>query len=345
MRILHALAGGAFGGAETFSTELILALANAGAEQLVLTRPHAARLARFDAGGVAYRTFGFGRIESALRGRARLRRLIAEYRPDVVQSWMSRAASIMPATDTPTLGWMGGYYDPKRFGACDHIVTCTEDIRRFVVEEKGRDGGRVHHINTFALLEDTPAVGRADFGLADRAVVLLSLSRLHEKKGIDVLLEALAGLDERYVLLIAGEGELRAEFEALSQRLGVADRVRFLGWRTDRRALLDLADICVLPSRYEPFGTVVVEAWQTRTPIIAARATGPANSIAHGIDGLLCGIDDAAGLRAQIEACQADPARRAAMIEAGLENVRRTYNEAAVAGKFLALYEGIVAGR
>jgi glycosyltransferase involved in cell wall biosynthesis len=238
---------------------------------------------------------------------------------------------------------MGGYYDPKRFGNCDHIVTCTEDIRRFVVEEKGRDADRVHHINTFALLEDDAAVGRADFDLPDDAVVLLSLSRLHEKKGIDVLLKALAGLDPRYVLLIAGEGELRAEFEALSERLGVAPRVRFLGWRTDRNALLDLADICVLPSRYEPFGTVVVEAWQTSTPIIAARAIGPANSITHGADGLLCDIDDVTGLRAQIDACQTDSARRDAMIEAGLENVRRTYNEAAVAAKFLALYEGILA--
>ena len=51
--------------------------------------------------------------------------------------------------------------------------------------------------------------------------------------------------------------------------------------------------------------------------------------------------DDATGLRAQIEACHADPTRRAAMTEAGAENIRRTYNEAAVAEKFLALYERI----
>lgn len=343
MKILHALAGGAFGGAETFSTELILALAKAGADQLVLTRPHPERLARFDAGGVPWRVFGFGRIEGALRGRRLIARLIAEYRPDVAQSWMSRAASMMPRTPVPTLGWMGGYYDPKRFTACDHIVTCTEDIRRFVLET-GWPAERVHYINTFALLEESAPVGRADFGLADDAVVLLSLSRLHEKKGLDVLLRALAGLDGRFALLIAGEGELRAELETLAARLGVAERVRFLGWRTDRKALLALADICVLPSRYEPFGTVVVEAWQTGTPIVAARATGPANSIRHGVDGLLCDIDDAAGLAAQIAACAADPALRAAMGEAGRENVLRTYNEAAVAEKFLALYERI-AGR
>ena len=340
MKILHALAGAAFGGAETFSTELILALARAGADQLVLTRPHPERLARFDAYDVPYRTFGFGRIEGALRGRRLIGRLIAESRPDVVQSWMSRAASMMPRTPVPTLGWMGGYYDPKRFAACDHIVTCTEDIRRFVLE-KGWPADRVHYINTFALLEESDPVDRADFGLPDDAVVLLALSRLHEKKGLDVLLKALAGLDARFALLIAGEGELRGELEALAAQLGVVGRVRFLGWRTDRKALLGLADICVLPSRYEPFGTVVVEAWQTGTPIVAARAVGPANSIRHGVDGLLCDIDDAEGLRAQIAACEADPARRAAMIAAGSENVRRTYNEAAVAGKFLALYERI----
>jgi len=337
MKILHALAGGALGGAETFSTELILALAKGGAEQFVLTRPHPERLSRFDAYGVPYRSFGFGRIECALRGRALLARLIADYRPDIVQSWMGRAASIVPETPVPTLGWMGGYYDLKRFGTCDHIVTCTEDIRRYVIGE-GWDAGRVHHINTFALLEDTAPVSRAEFGFAGDSVVLLALSRLHEKKGLDTLLEALVGLDTRFVLLIAGEGPLRRKLEGLAAQLGVASRVRFLGWRTDRKALLELADICVLPSRYEPFGTVVVEAWQTRTPIVAARAVGPAGSIRHGVDGLLCDVDDAAGLRRQIEACQADPALRARMIRAGIRNFESTYNESAVAAKFLTLY-------
>jgi len=67
--------------------------------------------------------------------------------------------------------------------------------------------------------------------------------------------------------------------------LGLESRVRFSGWRDDRAALLAAADICVFPSRYEPFGTVTVDAWAAKRPLIAAAAQGPKAYVTDGTDG------------------------------------------------------------
>ena len=126
--------------------------------------------------------------------------------------------------------------------------------------------------------------------------MLLTLSRLHEKKGLDILLAALAGLPAMH-RLDRRRRPAGGQTQGAGAELGVADRVRFLGWRTDRGALLRAADVCVLPSRWEPFGTVMLEAWAAGTPLVAAASQGPAALIEDGANGLLVPVDDRAGAR------------------------------------------------
>ena len=76
------------------------------------------------------------------------------------------------------------------------------------------------------------------------------------------------------------------------QELGLNNRVRFLGWRNDREALLSTADICVFPSRNDSFGAVILEAWATETPLVATKAPGPRAYVNHEENGLLVDIDD-----------------------------------------------------
>ena len=174
--------------------------------------------------------------------------------------------------------------------------------------------------------------------------MLLTLSRLHEKKGLDVFLAALARLPG-CIAWIAGDGPLEADLKALSVRLGVADRVRFLGWRTDRGALLAAADICVLPSRWEPFGTVMLEAWAAGTPLVAAASQGPAALIEDGSNGLLVPIDDAPALAAAIGRLIADPALEARLIERGRADYHKDFTQEAVTRRMIALYTEIIAER
>ena len=94
---------------------------------------------------------------------------------------------------------------------------------------------RAHYVPTFPTIEHGPAVDRAALATPAGATVLLALSRLHEKKGLDVLLKALAELPD-CLAWIAGDGPLEAELKGLAAKLGVAGRARFLGWRSDRGA-------------------------------------------------------------------------------------------------------------
>src|SRR5256714_247953 len=174
------------------------------------------------------------------------------------------------------------------------------------------------------------------------APVLLALSRLHQKKGLDVVLVALAELPG-CIAWIAGDGPLEADLKALASKLGVADRVRFLGWRTDRGALLGAADVCVLPSRWEPFGTVMLEAWAAGTPLVAAASQGPAALISDGVNGLLVPVDDAPALAAAIGRLIADPALKARLIERGRADYQSGFTREAVTRRMIALYTEIIA--
>jgi glycosyltransferase involved in cell wall biosynthesis len=170
--------------------------------------------------------------------------------------------------------------------------------------------------------------------------LLLALGRLHPAKAFDVLLDAMAGVPGAH-LWIAGEGELRGALEAQIGRLGLNDRVRLLGWRDDRLDLLATADLCVFPSRYEPFGIVSIEAWAARLPLVATRSAGPGALIEDGADGLLVPIDDAPALAAAIRRALADNDLRRRLAENGRRRYEAEFTEPAVVASYKALFERI----
>lgn len=338
MRVMQVMAGAEHGGAETYYCDAVLALQAAGLEQLAVIRPFPERVERLRAGGVEVATTGaFGL--PAIAARPMLRRLASAWRADIVQAWMGRAASLLPRLTLPAIGWFGGYYDLRRYAGCRHFVGVTRDIARHIVAA-GAPAERVHTIHTFAALDAAPAADRASLATPTDAPVLLVLSRLHEKKGIDVALTALADLPGAY-LWIAGDGELRSDLEGLAARLGVAPRVRFLGWRDDRGALLRAADLCLLPSRYEPFGTVMVEAWAAGVPLVAAAAAGPAAYVRDGETGLLVPVGDATALAQAVRRVRADAALRARLVAGGRDVYRAAFTREAVVAAWLALYRQV----
>jgi glycosyltransferase involved in cell wall biosynthesis len=337
MRILHVYAGARYGGAETFATDLIVALASAGVEQAVVTRPFRDRLQRLAASAVVVHPDAFGPT-AMFATRGRIGRIIREFRPAVVHAWMGRAASVIPCNArVPVIGWFGGYYDIKRYKSCDFHVGVTKDLVRHIIAA-GIPADRVQEINTFAALADEPPAERADHDTPNAVPLILCLARLHRNKGVDTLLRALAEIRDAY-LWIAGEGELKRELIRQARSLGVAARVRFLGWRDDRGALLRAADICVLPSRSEPFGTVMVEAWAAGVPLVAAAAAGPAAYVSDGVDGLLFPVDDAAALADRIRACIARPALARALSAAGRHRYQSDFTREKIVSDYLALYD------
>lgn len=341
MKILHIMAGRGLGGAETYSTDIMLSLHAKGVAQVCVLAPDAPRVPELLAAGVPLAldplALRFGPLQ-----RWRIKRLIEREQPDLIHCWMRRAASFVPDwREGPVIGWFGGYYDPRKFGKCSVFVGVTQDIVRHMVA-KGVAPEKAHYVPTFPDVREERAVDRASLQTPADAFVLLALSRLHEKKGLDVLLRAAKNIPNAYVWL-AGEGPLRDSLERLTRALGMEERVRFLGWRTDRGALLRAADVCVLPSRYEPFGTVILEAWAAQTPFVAAASAGPAAHVRDGENGLLVPIDDAKELTSALVRLRDNQDLRRSVTEGGFLDYTRNFTKDVVTARMGALYETLIA--
>ncbi|MDX9689949.1 MAG: glycosyltransferase [Proteobacteria bacterium] len=341
MRILQIMAGRGQGGAETYSVDVMLSLHAAGVDQCVVVAPDAPRTVELIAAGLRVNTDVLRSRFRFIR-RWRLAQLIATEKPDLIHCWMRRAASLIPSwKDGPVIGWFGGYYDPANFKRCTQFVGVTQGIVDHM-RQKGVPAEHSHYVPTFPDVRDEAPVDRTTLDTPHGAPVVLALSRLHPKKGLDTLLKAAAQIEGLYVWL-AGEGPLRQELEKLTRKLGLTERVRFLGWRTDRGALLRSADICALPSRYEPFGTVILEAWAAGTPFVAAMSAGPAAHVLDGENGLLVPIDDVDALTSALRRVIEDEPLRRRIIVNGFDTYSRTYTRKAVTERIIALYQRMIA--
>jgi len=130
----------------------------------------------------------------------------------------------------------------------------------------------------------------------DRTLRFSSLGVLTHRKGFQDLIRAYAstfGDDPRYELVIGGDGPKRRSLQLLSQKLGLAGRVTFLG-RVDPvrvSALMASSDVFVLASHYETFGVVIIEALASGIPVVATRCGGPESILQRG-DGILVAPGD-----------------------------------------------------
>lgn len=338
MHILHVIAGAEVGGAETYAQDAILALHARGIRQTVLTRPWPRVMARYAAAGMAARPFQFG-LTDWFFGPGRIRKAAAS--ADLVHAWMQRAGSFVPEMPCPVLAWFGDYYKLKYFPHADACVGVTRDIAAYITKQ-GWPADRVFTVNTFGTMPDAPPVSRASLDTPEGAPVLLVLSRMHPVKGIDTMLQALVQLPGAF-LWLAGDGPEKARYQALATELGLADRVRFLGWRNDRKSLIAAADIVVLPSRYEPFGTVIAEAWAMHRPLVATLADGARQYVTDGVNGLLCPIDDPAALAAKLRRAIDSPELRAHLAFGGDLAYQADFTQDVAVERLLACYRSTIA--
>lgn len=342
MRLLQAMAGAEVGGAEAFFVRLAIAFAAANVEQRVIIRRDSARARALRNGGVEALELPFGgRMD--FRTRPALQREIERYKPDIVLSWMSRASWATPKSTRPDgyklIARLGGYYDLKYYRHCDYLIGNTEEIVEHIAGQ-GFDRDRIVYLPNFVNPPTLPAISRIGFDTPLNAPLLLAMGRLHENKAFDVLLRALAELPETW-LWIAGEGPEAAGLSKLAAELGVTDRLRFLGWRDDSDALMQACDIFVCPSRQEPLGNIVLEAWAAGKPVVAAAAAGPASLIGDDAAGLIVPVDDPGGLARGIRALIADPENAARLAAEGHRRFEESYTEAAVVAQYQSFFERV----
>ena len=337
------MAGAEHGGAEAFFTRLCVALARSGLEQRAVIRRNAARAAALRDAGVSTTELAFGGFLDRVTSK-RLRAEIEAFQPQIVLTWMNRATHFCPAKSKVGHAFvhaarLGGYYNLKYYRGCDHLIANTRGIATYLTDQ-GWAEERVHYVPNFVAAADSAAQPRSELDTPEDAPLLLALGRLHRNKAFDVLLLVLADLPDCY-LWLAGEGPEGAGLRRQAEDLGIMSRVRFLGWREDTAALYEAADILVCPSRHEPLGNVIIEAWSHRLPVVAARAAGPEELIMDGQSGILTPLEDVAALAAGICDLLSDDALRNAIAAQGRKEFEADYTEAAVVARYRDLFEAL----
>src|SRR5204862_3196638 len=158
--------------------------------------------------------------------------------------------------------------------------------------------------------------------------LVLLVGRLVYEKGFQFALEALPGLIERLGdvrFLVAGSGTHEQQLREQATQLGLGEHGTFLGWIGDDvlHSLYRIADVCVVPSIYEPFGLVALEAMASDCPCIVADTGGLREVVPHEEAGLRFQARDPDSLAAMVQRVFSDPELRERLIAEATEHVRR----------------------
>lgn len=346
MRIAQIMLAKRFGGAERSFVDLCAELVARGHEVLAICEARAAALPllkRIE--GLDIRTVRVWGAWDPFARRA-IARALRAHRATIVQCHLARAAHLGGAAarslGLPTLAKTHNYVDLRYYGAIDRLVPTTRAQEDYLLAH-GIAANRVTRIPNFSRLAPRePAAPPPASPLR-----LLALGRLVEKKGFDVLLDALAALPSAappVVLMLAGDGPLRGGLEARARALAPRVVVRFVGWVEEVAPLFAASDLFVLPSRDEPFGIVVLEAMASGVPVVATRTAGPLE-VLDADTARLVDIGDVAALSAAIAADLAEPASARQRAARAAAVFRATYSAAAVVPRYERLYEELAARR
>jgi len=291
----------------------------------------------------------------------RLVRLLQRERPDVVHTFLIAAGiygrlAAFAAGVPLVLAAEQNVYEckPKRHALLERVlatktyrvVACCEVVGRFYQRQVGVSASKIAVIYNAVRFGRRPEAAdslaaRDALGLPADALVLGTLGRLTEQKGQRVLLRAvaeLAGTVPNVILFVAGVGPLRDELEAEAARLGLSERVRFLGLRRDRDRLFAAMDVFVLPSNWEGLSLALVEALGTGRAVVATAVGGNPEVIQDGRTGLLVSPDDPHALAKALASLATDRQRRLDLGEVGAADARARFSIEQHVVELAALY-------
>ena len=313
--LFQMMAGARVGGAELFFERLATAFQHAGVNQQVLLKPHPDRTAHLSEAGVIQHHAAFSPVLAPLH-RWQFKRLVHKAGADIVLSWMNRATQLAPRGRFVHVARLGGYYKLKHYTRCDHLVANTRGIADYLLAE-GVPVHKVHHqVNFVPDGKDVTPLARPQ--RAKGKITVAALGRLHPNKGFDTLIDALGQCRDVH-LLLAGTGPEQDKLVQQARTLGLAEHITFLGWQDNPQAVIRAADIFVCPSRHEPFGNVIAEAFACHRPVIATASQGAVEHIntSQAQNGIIVPVDDAAALTGALTDLAQDEGQRAELAAAG----------------------------
>lgn len=269
-------------------------------------------------------------------------RAIKAFRADVVHAhlyWamrmaapLARLAGVRKVVETVHLeeGWRTGWRRLFSWGdgllgrfLVDRHIAVSRSVARSLVAVRGVRPGKIDTIHNAVPLE------RSSGGACRRPGRFAFLGRLERQKGLDVLLLALGILKYRrmeFHLAVGGEGSLRTELERIASELDLSDRVTFVGRVTDRSRFFEDRSVLVLPSRFEGFPLVLLEAASHGQCVVASDVSGIPEIVDDGATGLLVPKEDPIALADALERLLRDDGLRSRLAQGLARTVENEYS-------------------
>ncbi len=338
------MAGGEMGGAEQFFERLVVALSPHYQLIIALKPNQPKRIARLRNLGMTIYEINFGGFFD-FQTKSQLTTIITQEQPQLILSFMNRAtkfcAAVAKKFNIPVIGRLGGYYDMKYYQDCQALIGNTRGIVAYLQTKFPRE--KTHYISNF--IAETTGTSQADLrqNYADNSVILGSMGRFHANKAFDILLKTMQILPHNFHLLLAGDGELKPQYQEFIKNHDLENRVHLLGWRNDIQNILASCDIYVSSARIEPLGNTILEAWFQKIPIVACAADGPKELITDGQNGILAKIDDADDLAKKILQCAENQEYQAKLTQNGYKNYQENFSQHAIINQYRGLIDSCVA--
>lgn len=237
---------------------------------------------------------------------------------------------------------------------CTTMVAVSEDLRRSFVRRGLCPADRIltihYGIDTDEFRPDDAVRARArgTLGLRDGQIAIGAMGHFNPVKNHRLLVEAFAAVRRSHrncILLLAGDGQERANLERLAKELGVADSVKFVGYYRPSSEFLNALDVYVHPSLQEGLPNAVIEAMATGKPVLGSRAGGIPEIVEEGVTGFLFDPRSSEQLAELLERVCSSGSLRENLSKAGRERALKHFSLHTEARKFLELYEGLLRKR
>ena len=338
LRILNILGGAKEGGAEKFFERISLSLAkNNNVDQEIIIRKSKKRFERLKDKIKKIHEIKFFYFFNPFCHR-QIALIFEKFKPDIVLTWMNRASRLLPQSgkyNAINVGRLGGYYKIKNYVNCDYLITNTLDLKNYIVGH-GWDSDKVEFIPNFVDDNNREKLEKE----TDRKIILC-LGRFHQNKGIDILLKAMIYING-FELWIVGSGDEKNLYDEIISQYKIEEKVSFFEWTDNISKFLNVSSVLICPSRHEPFGNVIVEAWAHKVPVIVADTGGPKLMVKNKINGLKFGKEDIFGLIKQIKLLDSNPTLKKKIVTNGYKDFKKNYSEELIIKKYLNFFNKII---
>lgn len=359
LKIVYLLTGLRLGGAETQVLLLAKSMIEEGAEvRVIAMESGGAMVDQFKKKNIPVTELGIKGGSDLWQGYKNLKSLIKEINPNVIHSHMIHANllarifklfnpkykvvctahNISEGSKTLMAGYrltrsVADWSTNVSFEAYEHYVN-----KGYFLKRKSSYVPNAIDTSYFDSNVSNRAALLAEFKISNESFIFFSAGRLHAQKNHKMLIQAFNQLKDQVPhvkLLIAGEGDLKAELEELIADLGIEDRVKLLGRRSDMLHLLNLCNCFVLSSDYEGFGLVVGEAMACLKPVIATDCGG-VKEVMDNFYTLTEKGNQAAMANAMLQACKTE--YPVTYLEDARQHIVKTYAVDKIIDTWLSIY-------